>query len=192
MKQMSSTDRIADIIRRALAKGHTVDIEGLGTFRPAAEGFDFVPEARPRVFIAYVSEDLAAAGRLFRDLENADCQPWLDKESLLPGQNWPRSIDHAIEVSDFFIPCFSKRAVLKRGVFQSELRFALDCAAKRPLDDMFVIPVRLEECVVPKRITQHLQCVDLFPAWDDGFAQIRRTIDHELVRKRRSELPLAS
>ena len=192
MSHRSSTERIANIIRQALADGHIVDIEGLGTFRPTAKGFDFVPEVRPRIFLAYVHEDLAAARRLFSDLKNADYQPWLDQESLLPGQNWPRSIDHAIEVSDFFIPCFSKRSVLKRGEFQSELRFALDCAAKMPLDDMFVIPVRLDDCVLPERITQHLQHVDLFPSWADGLAQIRRPIDHELVRKRRTDLPLAS
>ena len=191
MSRRSSTERIASIIRQALANGHVVDIEGLGTFRPSAAGFDFVPEVRPRIFLAYVQEDLAAARRLFRDLEGSDYQPWLDKENLLPGQNWPRSIDHAIEISDFFIPCFSKRSVLKRGAFQSELRFALDCASKRPLDDMFVIPVRLDDCVLPDRITHHLQHVDLFPRWDAGITRIRRAIDNELARKRKSDLPLA-
>jgi hypothetical protein len=56
---------------------------------------------------------------------------------------------------------------------------------------MFVIPVRLDDCVLPDRITHHLQHVDLFPRWDEGIAQIRRTVDYELARKRRGELPLA-
>jgi hypothetical protein len=189
-----STERIAKIIREALCDGHVVDIEGFGVFRPLPQSpdFEFVPELQPRIFLAYVQEDLRAVRRLYRDLKRAGFQPWLDKEKLMPGQNWPRSIDRAIEVSDFFMPCFSKCAVLKRGVFQSELRFALDCAAKLPLDDMFVIPVRLEECILPDRITRKIQHVDLFPNWADGLTEIHRAIDHELARRRKAELPRAS
>jgi hypothetical protein len=191
MSRRGTTERIASIIRKAVFEGHVVDIEGLGTFRPSKDGFEFVAELRPRIFLAYVQEDLLEVRALFRDLKTADYQPWLDKENLLPGQNWPRSIERAIEVSDFFIPCFSRRSVLKRGVFQSELRFALDCASKRPLDDMFVIPVRLDDCVPPERITSRIQHVDLFPDWERGIVSLRAAIDHELVRKRRRELPLA-
>ena len=191
MSSRCTTERIANIIRKALADGHVVDIERLGTFRPSKDGFEFVAEVRPGIFLAYVQEDLPAVRRLFRDLKSADYQPWLDKESLLPGQNWPRSIERAIEVSDFFIPCFSRRSVAKRGVFQSELRFALDCASKRPLDDMFVIPVRLDDCLPPARIMSRIQHVDLFPEWDRGIASLRAAIDYDLRRKRREELPLA-
>lgn len=192
MNQRCSPERIVEIIRQALNEGHVVDIEGFGSFLPGTEGFEFVPEMRPRIFIAYVSEDIVTARRLYRDLKKAGYQPWLDKESLLPGQNWPRSIDRAIEVSDFFIPCFSTHSVLKRGVFQSELRFAMDCAAELPLDDVFLIPVRLERCEVPDRIQRQLQHVDLFPDWAEGIAQIKQTVDRELSRRRRNRLPLAS
>lgn len=186
------TDRIAQCIRKALCDGDVVEIDGLGTFRPSSSGFEFIPEVRPRIFIAYVQEDLKYARRLFYDLKEAGYQPWLDKENLLPGQNWPRSIDRAIEVSDFFIPCFSNRSVLKRSVFQSELRFALDCASRLPLDDVFMIPVRLDDCTLPARISGTLQHVNLFPDWTQGIEQIRQTIDGELLRKRLAEMPRAS
>ena len=45
----------------------------------------FVPAAGPRVFIAYVREDYAAAAQLYKALEAAGLQPWLDAEKLLPG-----------------------------------------------------------------------------------------------------------
>jgi TIR domain len=192
MRRRCPTDRIAQCIRKALCDGDVVEIDGLGTLRPASKGFEFIPEMRPRIFIAYVQEDLNYARRLFFDLREAGYQPWLDKENLLPGQNWPRSIDRAIEVSDFFIPCFSKRSVLKRSVFQSELRFALDCASRLPLDDVFMIPVRLDDCVLPARISRCLQHVNLFPDWADGIAQIRQTIDEDVLRKRLAEMAKAS
>lgn len=192
MRREASANRIARIIRQALKEGHTIDIEGFGKFRPADIGFDFVPETRPRIFIAYVGEDLRKVRRLYRDLKKHGYQPWMDKENLLPGQNWPRSIERAIEVSDFFIACFSKRSVPKRGVFQSELRYALDCAARLPLDEIFVIPVRLDDCAPPERIARQLQHVDLFGNWSAGLAQLRRTIDEECARRRRQRLPLAS
>lgn len=192
MSRQRTTTRIANIIRKALSEGHAVDIDGLGSFYPSKDGFDFVPEARPRIFIAYVRDDLRAAQRLFKDLATAGYQPWMDKNNLLPGQNWPRAIEAAIETSDFFIACFSRRSVLKRGVFQSELRFALDCAAARPLDDMFVMPVRLDDCATPQRVASGIQHVDLFPDWDRGLGTLRSAVEFELARKRRAQLPLAS
>lgn len=192
MNRRCGTARIAGLIRKALDDGHVVDIEGLGTFRPRGGSFEFVPEHLPRIFLAYVREDVEAVRRLYAELKRAGYRPWMDQEELLPGQNWPRAIDHAIDVCDFFIPCFSKKAVPKRGVFQSELRYALDCAAKLPLDDIFLVPVRLDDCVLPYRIQSLLHHVDLFPSFSGGVEQIRRTVDHEMARRRREELPLAS
>ena len=192
MNRRSGSARIAEVIRQALNDGHVVDIEGLGTFRPNSDGFDFEPEDRPRIFLAYVREDVEAVRRLYKDLKRLGYRPWMDEEELLPGQNWPRAIDRAIEVCDFFIPCFSSRAVLKKGVFQSELRYALECASRLPLDDVYLIPVRLDDCVLPHRIESLLQHVDLFPSWNEGLVQIQKTVDRELVRRRREQLPLAS
>jgi len=168
-----SAERLASLVRQCLEEGRAVEIDGLGVFRPGASaGFEFVPVTAPRVFIAYVFEDALAAERLYRELLTGGYDPWLDKRKLLPGQNWPRAIEQAIEVSDFFIACFSRNAVSKTGQFQSELRYALDCARRMPLEEIFLIPVRLEECVMPRPIRQSIQYVDLFPDWDRGFQRI--------------------
>jgi hypothetical protein len=141
------------------------------------------------VFIAYAAEDRAPARRLCEALKAEGCSPWLDKDKLLPGQNWPRAIERAIEVADAFVACFSPRSVFKRGQFQSELRYALDCARKRPMiaeagdDAPFVIPVRFEDCPVPRRISDQVQYVDLFPDWDKGIRHVARAI-HKAALKR--------
>jgi hypothetical protein len=146
---------ITGILRRALKRGLTVEIDGLGSFRQSKGGrYEFLPQLRPRVFVAYVIEDLKPVRRLCEALRSAGCSPWLDQEELLPGQNWPRSIERAIEIADLFVACFSPRSTGKRGTFQSELRYALHCARRVPLDSSFLIPVRLEPCVVPRRIAR--------------------------------------
>lgn len=165
--------QVALVVRKCLEEGFPVEIEGLGVFRPDQNGgVQFCAETRSKVFIAYVDEDFAAADRLYGELRAHGFDPWLDREKLLPGQNWPRSIERAIQVSDFFIACFSRRAVSKRGHFHSELRYALDCASRLPLGEIFFVPVRLDDCRVPAEIADWIQYVDLFPDWERGFAQV--------------------
>jgi TIR domain len=178
---MNQQERIASLVRRSLQRGQTVELDGLGVFRAAEEGgYEIVRQAKPQVFVAYVSEDLAQARRLRDGIAAAGYSPWLDRDKLLPGQNWPRAIERAIEISDAFIACFSGRSIAKRGQFQSELRYALDCARRLPLDTDFVVPVRFEPCAVPRRIADHVQYVDLFPEWDRGMKRVVRALGRAL------------
>jgi TIR domain len=173
---VNRAERILPILRGALDRGMTVEIEGLGVFRKFSGRYTFDAQTRPQVFIAYAVEDLRLARRLCKALERAGCSPWLDKDKLLPGQNWPRAIERAIEISDAFVACFSPRSTVKRGQFQSELRYALDCARRRPLEDSFLIPVRLEYCAVPRRVAEQIQYVDLFPDWQRGVRKLLRAV----------------
>jgi len=178
------TERIAEIVRKALEAGQTVEIDGLGTLHALATGYEFLPQTRPEVFIAYVAEDLAPARRLCEALRAGGCSPWLDKDKLLPGQNWPRAIESAIETSDFFIPCFSSNSVSKWGGFQAEIRYALDCARRVPLDEIFIVPLRLDACRVPRPIQRELQYIDMFPDWPAGVRRLLDTLEHEFKRRR--------
>jgi hypothetical protein len=165
------------MIRRSLERGQTVEIDGLGMFRPGPGGaYEFIAQTEPRVFIAYVEEDLQLARGLRDRIAAAGCSPWMDKDKLMPGQNWPRAIRRAIEISDVFVACFSVRSSSKRGPFQSELRWALHCAQRMPLEETFVVPVRFESCVVPRRIAEQVQYVDLFPDWDAGVKKVIRAV----------------
>jgi hypothetical protein len=171
-------EQLARLIQRRLKKFRRVEIDGLGVFERNDTGRVSLREAqRPRVFIAYASEDFAMAERLFQALEAHKYAPWLDRRKLLPGQNWPRRIEDAISSADFFIACFSSRSVKKRGGFQAEVRYALDCARRRPIDEIFVIPVRLDDCRVPARIQMETQYVDLFPDFDAGARRVVATIE---------------
>jgi hypothetical protein len=171
------TDSVLKILQRALDRGQTVEITGYGSFRNSSDGsYEFVPENRANIFIAYVEEDLAHARRLRDALTDAGFAPWLDKDQLLAGQNWPRAIERAIDLSDAFIACMSSRSLAKRGTFQSELRYALDCANRMPLEESFLLPVRFDNCAVPHTIAKHTQYVDLFPDFDRGFRQLQKAL----------------
>lgn len=175
-----SLDELALLIQRSLKRSKAVEIDGLGTFARTPAG-DISFEARsPRIFIAYAMEDAAHAEALFCALSARGFAAWLDRRRLLPGQNWPRSIEEAITISDFFVACFSRRSVQKRGGFQAEVRYALDCAKRVPLDDVFIIPVRLDDCRVPARIQKETQYVDLFPDWDAGLQRVFRIIETQM------------
>jgi len=175
---------VAKLIRDALESGSMIEIDGLGTFRPdGGTGFLFQKSTHPKVFLAYVHEDAAMAERLFDAFAHAGFDPWLDRRKLLPGQNWPRAIQEALETSDFVVPCFSAHSVRKKGGFQTEVRYALDCASRIPLDEVFLVPVRLDTCAVPPQISRVVQYVDLFPDFHAGFRRILRVLKRQTSRK---------
>ena len=183
-----SIEHVADVLKSCLQKGKRVEIDGLGVFRPVdGGGYEFVAHSLPRIFLAYVQEDAHTAESLFEDFRKWGFDPWLDRKKLLPGQNWPRAIEHAIETSEFFVACFSCRSVSKKGGFQAEIRYALDCARRVPLEDTFLIPVRLDDCRIPARIRREIQYIDLFPDWERGFRRIVRVIERQIARRRRAE-----
>ena len=173
---IDTTTLLGRLVRRTLDLGSCVEIDGLGSFFPDGLGGIRYQQTRGKnVFLAYASEDRSAVIRLYDDLAAAGFAPWMDCRRLLAGQNWPRAINEAISMSDFFIPCFSTNSVEKRGRFQAELRYALECAEEVPLDRAYLVPVRLDACRVPDRLDE-FQWVDLFPEWERGFKDLNKAL----------------
>lgn len=50
--------------------------------------------------------------------------------------------------------CLSEKAINKAGYVQKEIKYALDVADEQPEGSIFLIPVRLEECGVPPRLSR--------------------------------------
>lgn len=131
------------------------------------------------VFISYAKEDEEIATKLYGDLQRLDADPWIDQEDLLPGQDWERAIQKAIKGSSFFLALLSQNSVGKRGYVQKELRTALDYLEQFPPDDIFVIPVRLDESEPQHERLARLHWVDLFPSYNEGLAKICRSMELE-------------
>jgi len=180
----ASARQVARIVRECLEEGQTVIIDGLGAFHAdGRRGYRFVARSAPSIFVAYVQEDTRQVERLCDALEAQGFDPWFDRRKLLPGQNWPRSIEDALEATDFVIACFSRNSVSKKGGFQAEIRYALDCARRIPLDEVFLIPVRLDPCAVPSSIRREIQYIDLFPDWERGFRRIVTILTRQLRKQ---------
>jgi hypothetical protein len=92
--------------------------------------------------------------KLYRRLSIKGLKPWLDEEELLPGQDWQHEITKAVRNSDVVIVCLPKTSVKKSGFLQNEIKFALDVADEQPEGTLFVIPLKLEECEVPERLSK--------------------------------------
>ena len=178
-----TVEELSSLVLDTLAHSGWAEVDGLGVFTRNRDGqIQFHSGKAPRIFIAYALEDVALAERLFLELQLLGFAPWMDRRKLMPGQNWPRRIEEAISNADLFIACFSRQSVRKRGGFQAELRFALECARRIPLDDVFLIPARLDDCAVPARIQGETQYVDLFPDWDSGIARIGTIVKKQIKR----------
>jgi hypothetical protein len=183
--EVATCQYLQQVVLRGLRAGRAVEIEGLGIFHPDPElGVRFEPPRLAQVFIAYVKEDEALAARLYVNLAAAGFNPWMDVHKLLPGQNWPRAIESAIENSDFFVACFSSKSVRKKGGFQAEIRYALDCARQVPLDQIFIVPIRLDPCEPPRAISHELQYIDFFPDRRQGLARMIAMMRRELARRK--------
>lgn len=116
-----------------------------------------------RVFLCHSSQDKPIVRELYQRL-NAEgwIDPWLDEERLLPGQDWGMEIENAVEVADAVIVFLSNASVTQDGYVHRELKYALDVALEKPDGVVFIIPLRLDNCQVPRRI-RGWQWVDLFP-----------------------------
>jgi len=125
-----------------------------------------------KIFISYAREDLGMAKRLYSDLKQTGVIPWLDTEDLLPGQNWELAIKQAIKDSSYVLALLSFNSVSKNGFLQEELKIALDLLDHSSASDIFIIPVRLDNCRPVTEMLQHLHWVELFPSYNTGLNKI--------------------
>jgi hypothetical protein len=95
--------------------------------------------------------------------------PWLDEVDIRAGEEWERAIRRGLGECDVVIACLSNKSVGKTGYVQKEIRIALDIADLKPEGAIFIIPLRLEACVMPDRL-QKWQRVDYFEP--DGYAKL--------------------
>lgn len=120
-------------------------------------------EPKLSVFLCHSSHDKSIVRELYRQLLNESwIDPWLDEEKLLPGQDWDFEIEKAVEKANAVIICLSKNSVTKEGYIQRELKFVLDIALEKPEGTIFIIPLRLDDCELPRRL-RSWQYVDYFP-----------------------------
>ncbi|NOH01088.1 MAG: TIR domain-containing protein [Chloroflexi bacterium] len=125
-----------------------------------------------KVFLCYAHADRDAVRALYTRLIHDGVDAWLDKENLLPGQDWELEIRKAVREASAIIVCLSNQFV-QAGFKHKEVRWALDAAMERPEGEIFIIPARLEDCDTLEGLRKW-HWVDLFK--EDGYEKLRQAL----------------
>lgn len=135
-----------------------------------------------KIFLAHASEDKEQVRELYQKLQQEGYCPWLDEKDLLPGQLWREEIHKAIRNSNLFIACLSKQSISKTGYVQKEFRLALISCSERPHGDVYLIPLKFNDCQIPNlRLEdygvafQDYQWLDYYKP--NGFERLIQTIE---------------
>ncbi len=68
--------------------------------------------------------------------------------------NWQQVIESEIEKCDYFLAFLSRRSVSKTGYVNRELRYALEQGERRPFGQRFIVPILLDDCVLPREFRE--------------------------------------
>lgn len=99
------------------------------------------------IFLSYASPDRDRVFEWFDFLAGKGFAVWMDKRRLKGGQNWDFEIKRALQKAAIIVVFLSANSVDRRGYAQREIKAALDQARDKLIDDIYLIPVMLDEGV---------------------------------------------
>ena len=92
-------------------------------------------------------EDPVAA--YYSDLKHNSYNVWMDFHEAKGGQNWDFEIQQAMDLAAIIVAFISNSSITKRGYLQKELRVAHEKYREKLIDDIFLIPVMLDDIEIP-------------------------------------------
>ena len=120
------------------------------------------PSKRPlKVFLCHALQDVETVRPLYDMLKRDGVDVWFVDEDLDPGVKWREKIPEVIKEADVALVCLSENSASKDGYFEEDITFVLNLAAKQPLETIFLIPVRLDQCNIPEPLAMYWW-VDLY------------------------------
>jgi hypothetical protein len=131
------------------------------------------------IFLSYASPDYERVHTYFTRLVADGLDPWFDKEKLVAGQNWDFEIKRALARAEIIVVFLSENSISRRGYVQREIRIALDQAQNKLHDDIYVIPVMLDEVPIPTQL-EAIQVVGATS--EDPYKQLSTAISTQLER----------
>ncbi|MCP4112348.1 MAG: TIR domain-containing protein [Desulfobacteraceae bacterium] len=118
-----------------------------------------------QVFICHVKEDREIAYRLYKDIKRAGVSTWMTEEDILTGQDRKKTVSQAIKKSDYFIVLLSRHSVSKKASIQKELKLVFETFNQIGDEKkIFIIPIRIDGCIVDDERLSSLHSIDLFPS----------------------------
>jgi len=132
------------------------------------------------VFISYASPDRDRVLPFAAWLEKQGFDVWIDCQRLKPGQHWNFEVTRALDKATFVLAFISKLSFDRRGYLQRELKLALDRLTEKLIDDIYLIPVLLDDNV---EIPTQLRALQAVRASNPQCReQIAGALHHQLTR----------
>jgi len=187
------TRRIARVLRQALEQGATLEIDGLGKFVPGGgrgvRGVRFVGQPSRGVHRLCPGGSLAYP-KAVSGLRETRLSSLARQEEASSRTELPRAIETAIQTFRLLRGVLFAPRHFQARSFHSELRYALNCAGKVPLDEISysAAPGRLRGA---RRISRQVQYLDLFPEWEAGISRVIAVIRAQDECRKRKRLSLA-
>lgn len=135
------------------------------------------------VFICHASEDHATAQFIYNELKTSGFKPWLDSESLSPGEQWNDEIERQLCCAHYVLIINSISLNKKlQGYVNKEIKLALERSDqfRRPL--IFVVPVRIDNSDILDEL-ESFHYVDLTNK--NNIKKLVDTLKRDLERRKR-------
>ena len=136
-----------------------------------------------KLFLSYAREDQQRVEPIYNLIRDFGHVPWMDIFNLVAGVEWQAQIEKEIRNSDMFLIFLSRHSVSKRGVLQREIKAALRKAEEYLPGDIYIVPIRLEDCEAPDALGKY-QWID--STGSDWETKLRRAIEE--ARRQRGSL----
>jgi hypothetical protein len=128
------------------------------------------------VFLSYAREDIVFAQKLCNDLRHNGISVWFDETELQVGENWKTTIREKISISKFFLALISSSSINKKGFVQKEIEQAISVQKDKYIDDIFILPIRIDDCKISYPEFSSINYVDMFPDYDKSLNNLVQTI----------------
>lgn len=125
-----------------------------------------------KVFLSHSSIDKSIVISVALDLQEKGISTWLDAFDILPGESITSKINKGLEECEFVLLFLSNNSVKSNWVTKEWETMLWDEINSGKIK---IIPVKLEECEIPK-ILQTKKYIDLSKNYSDGLFQIIQTI----------------
>jgi len=133
----------------------------------------------PEIFISHAQADSRAANKLYKQLRGTNYSVWLDKQSLLPGQNWKKEIEKNISKAKYLILLISSKSVTQDGQIKEDIKVDFDITDETKDQGPFLIPVRLDNVKIRDERLKDFLWIDMLPSWKNGFNDLLRVLGQE-------------
>ncbi|HCE8853916.1 TPA: toll/interleukin-1 receptor domain-containing protein, partial [Citrobacter freundii] len=127
-----------------------------------------------KIFLAHAKEDEKITESIYDKLKDNGYTPWMDIRDIPAGVNWDYEIQKNFNNSNVIIIILSDVSCQKNGYIRREMNDAIDKLKYYKPDDIFVIPLLIDNSTVPTFISSKIQYIDY--KREDGWELLEKSL----------------